>query len=125
MTKKPSILLVEDDSFLIDIYQKKLESSGFKLKIAEKGDIALEMLAKEKPDLVLLDIVLPNIGGWEILRKLKKDKQFANLKIIILSNLGQKEEVEKGLGLGVEKYLIKAQFTPAQVVEQVKETLGV
>lgn len=115
------ILLVEDDPFLIDIYTTKLKEENFEVVVADDGDKALEFVEKEKPDLVLLDIVLPNKDGWEILKEIKaKNKK---IKVIILSNLGQKEEVEKGLNLGAEKYLIKSNFTPSEVVEEIKKLI--
>ncbi|MBM3257969.1 MAG: response regulator [Candidatus Nealsonbacteria bacterium] len=117
------ILLVEDDPFLIDIYSTKLKDSGFSVEVASDGEQALEKVKAKKPDLVLLDIVLPKISGWEILRKIKSEADLKNLKIIILSNLGQKEEVEKGMDLGVLKYLIKAHYTPSQVVEEIKKII--
>ena len=121
------ILIVEDDPFLIDIYTTKLKDSGFSVEVAKEGESALRKLNEEKFDLLLLDIVLPQIDGWEILEKVKsqksKVKSLENLKIVILSNLGQKEEVEKGLKLGATKYLIKAHHTPSEVVEEIKEVL--
>ena len=140
-----SILLVEDDPFLIDIYTTKLKESGFSIEIATSGEEGLKKLREKKFDLLVLDIVLPKIDGWEILEKIKdqasersegeeedevlfaqqraKSKNLKGLKIIILSNLGQKEEVEKGLRLGANKYLIKAHYTPSEVVEEIKEVL--
>jgi len=121
------ILIVEDDPFLIDIYTTKLKDSGFSVEVAKEGESALRKLTEEKFDLLLLDIVLPQIDGWEILEKVKsqksKVKSLENLKIVILSNLGQKEEVEKGLKLGATKYLIKAHHTPSEVVEEIKAVL--
>ncbi len=118
-----SILLVEDDPFLIDIYLKKFKTSGFDIESAKSGAAALQILKEKKPDLILLDIVLPEVEGWQVLAQLKKDPKFADLKIVVLSNLGQKEEVEKGLKLGAVKYLIKAQHTPGEVVKAVKKIL--
>lgn len=117
------ILLIEDDPFLIDIYTTKLEQSGFRVEIARDGLKGLEVLKKDSPQLVLLDIVLPQMDGWEVLRKIKQDDKFKDLPVIVLSNLGQKQEVKKGLDLGAVKYLIKAHYTPAQVVEEIKQTL--
>jgi len=120
------ILIVEDDPFLIDIYTTKLKDSGFSVEVAKEGESALRKLTEEKFDLLLLDIVLPQIDGWEILEKVKNaPHQYggARLKIVILSNLGQKEEVEKGLKLGATKYLIKAHHTPSEVVEEIKAVL--
>lgn len=121
MSKK--ILLVEDDPFLIDIYTTKLKESGFSVKVGTDGEQALNLAKEKKLDLIVLDIVLPQIDGWEILRKIKSDPKLKNLKVIILSNLGQKEEVEKGINLGATKYLIKAHYTPSQVVEEIKKVL--
>lgn len=116
------ILLVEDDPFIIDIYKTKLESAGFLVEIAVNGQEALEK-SVERPDLILLDIVLPSIDGWEILKTLKEDKKLNLIPVIILSNLGQKSEVEKGLKLGAKKYLIKAHYTPSQIVDEIKNFL--
>lgn len=118
-----SILLVEDDPFLVDIYTTKLKEGGFEVDVASDGAEALKKLKEQKPDLLVLDIVLPYIDGWALLRKIRKEPTFKNLKIIILSNLGQKEDVEKGMRFQIEKYLIKAHFTPRQVVEEIKKSL--
>ena len=115
-----TILLVEDDPFLIDIYTTKFKEAGFNVEVASDGKEGLRKLNEEKFDLLVLDIVLPQIDGWEILRKIKNLK---DLKIVVLSNLGQKGEVEKGLKLGATKYLIKAHYTPSQVVDEIKEVL--
>jgi len=133
-----NILLVEDDPFLIDIYTTKLREESFSIEVATDGKEGLKKLREKKFDLLVLDIVLPKIDGWEILEKLKTElpkeakvkmrtkfsSPIKNLKIIVLSNLGQREEVEKGLKLGATKYLIKAHYTPSEVVEAVKEVLG-
>jgi DNA-binding response OmpR family regulator len=116
------ILLVEDDPFLIDIYSTKLTESGFKVFISKDGALVLEAAKKNKPDLIVLDIVLPHIDGWQILKQIKED-ELKEMKIIILSNLSQKEEVEKGISLGADKYLIKSDFTPSQVVKEIKKLL--
>ena len=118
-----TILLIEDDPFLIDIYSTKLKEAGFTIEVAIDGEEALRKVKEKNPDLVVLDIVLPQIDGWEILKKIKSEDKFRNLKIIILSNLGQKEEVEKGISLGATKYLIKAHYTPSQIVEEIKKVL--
>ena len=112
------ILLVEDDEFLIDIYKTKLEESRFEVVVESDGAKAVETIKKEKPDLVLLDIVLPNEDGWCILRDLRSTGG-EKTKVVVLSNLGQKEEIEKGLSLGASLYLIKAHYTPSQVVKEI------
>ena len=117
------ILLVEDDPFLIDIYTTKIKEFGFMIDIVQDGDDALRKIKEEPPDLVLLDIVLPTVNGWEILKEIRRSNHLKNLKVIILSNLGEKREVERGLKSGADKYLIKAQYTPSEVVEEIKNLL--
>jgi len=114
------ILLVEDDPFLIDIYTTKFKEMGFAIDIASDGSQAIRKMKEKKPDLVLLDIVLPHVDGWEILEKIREDKDLKDLKVVILSNLGQKSEVDKAFALGATKYLIKAHYTPSEIVEEVK-----
>lgn len=118
-----SILLVEDDPFLIDIYTTKLKEVGYSVDVADDGEEALNKIKEQKPDLILLDIVLPSINGWEILRRIKKDEELKNLKVIILSNLAEKEEVEKGMNCGAEKYLVKAHYTPTEVIKEITKIL--
>ncbi|OHA63470.1 MAG: hypothetical protein A3E07_01005 [Candidatus Wildermuthbacteria bacterium RIFCSPHIGHO2_12_FULL_45_9] len=118
------MLLVEDDPLLIDIYTTKLKESGFEVKVIEDGADVLTHMKKEKPDLVLLDIVLPHQDGWEILRQAQEDPETKDMKIVVLSNLGQQEEINKGLQLGAVKYLIKAHYTPSEIVEEIKAILA-
>ena len=118
-----TILLVEDDPFLIDIYSTKLKEAGFIVEVARDGEEALIKVVDLMPDLILLDIVLPTVNGWEILKEIKKDVNLRNLKVVILSNLGEKEEVDKGLKAGAFKYLVKAHYTPSEVVKEIKEIL--
>src|SRR3989344_5557530 len=117
------ILLVEDDQFLIDIYSTKLKDAGFEVVVVQEGDGVLSRINEEKPDLLILDIVLPHMDGWEVLYKVKAAEGFKDLKVVVLSNLGQKYEVEKGLEMGADKYLIKAHYTPSEVAEEIKKIL--
>lgn len=117
------ILLIEDDPFLIDIYTTKLKETEFLVEVVNDGEKVLNKIKEKKPDLIVLDIVLPHIDGWELLKQIKSNPEFKNIEIIIISNLGQKEEVEKGIELGATKYLIKAHYTPTQVVEEIKKVL--
>jgi len=115
------ILLVEDDPLLIDIYTTKLKESGFDVVVVDRGEKVLGVVREKKPDIVMLDIVLPHQDGWSVLRQIKEDKDLKSTKIVVLSNLGQKEEVEKGLKLGAAQYLIKAHYTPSQVVQEIEK----
>jgi CheY-like chemotaxis protein len=118
-----SILLIEDDPFIIDIYSKKLKEAGFSVEVANDGQEALKKLQEYKPDLLVLDIVLPNIDGWEFLREIRNEPSLKDLDVIILSNLSQKAEIEKSKELGAIRYLVKAYYTPTQVVEEIKTIL--
>jgi len=116
------ILLVEDDPFLIEIYTTKLKEAGYDVDTAEDGDTAIRKIKEGSMELVLLDIVLPNFNGWEILRKIGSDRK--DIKVVILSNLGEKAEVEKGMKLGATKYLVKAHYTPSEVIKEIKKILN-
>lgn len=118
------ILLIEDDKFIIDIYTTKLKGSGFFVEAASSVEQGIQKLKEESFDLVLLDIILPNQEGWSIFEEIGKDEKLKDLKIIICSNLGQKEEVEKGTRMGAVKYLIKAHYTPSEIVEEIKKVLN-
>jgi len=118
-----SILLVEDDPFLIDIYNQKFKNGGFNIRVAENATKAFQLLEEEVPNIILLDIVLPQMDGWAILKKIRLNKAWDKAQIIIFSNLSQKEEVEKGLSLGANRYLIKSQHTPLEVVKEVEKML--
>jgi DNA-binding response OmpR family regulator len=92
--------------------------------VAGSGDQAFVKLTEYKPDLMLLDIVLPHLDGWEILKKIKEEESLKGLKVVVLSNLGQKQEIDKALELGAVQYLIKAHYTPSEVVGEVKKILA-
>ena len=124
-SNKQTILLIEDDPLLIDIYRTKFKESGFEVQVADSGEKALSLLTKISSSLIVMDIVLPHTDGWELLAVAQKQENLKNTKIVVLSNLGQKEEIEKGISLGADRYLIKAHFTPSQVVEEVRELLQV
>lgn len=115
-----TVLFVEDDPFLIDIYSTKLKESGFNLKIAKSGEECLSKLENEVPDILILDIILPKINGWEVLEKIRKNRKFNHMKIIVFSNLGQRREIERALKLGATEYLIKAHYTPSQMVKEIQ-----
>ncbi|HEX9722349.1 MAG TPA: response regulator [Candidatus Paceibacterota bacterium] len=123
MIQNPKIFLVEDDPLLMDIYTTKFKQAGFDVEVIESGERVSERVKEEQPDLILLDIVLPRVDGWDILRQLKQEEKTKSIPVIILSNLGQKEEIAKGLELGATSYLIKAHYTPSEIVEEIKKLL--
>lgn len=119
----PHVLLVEDDAFLAGIYKKNFDMDGFKVTIADNGDKGLTDAKTKKPDIILLDILLPKKDGFTVLEMLKKDKNTKNIPVIILTNLGQKEDVDRGMSLGAADYLIKSHFKPSEIVDKVKNML--
>lgn len=120
------VLFVEDDLFLRDICYKKLKKEGFNVSIAVDGEEALKMIDNFAPDIVLLDIMLPSIDGFEVLKQIRSHKNEAvkSVPVIMLTNLGQEEDVKKALKMGASDYLIKAHFTVEEIVEKVKSRLG-
>lgn len=116
------ILIVEDDKFLSELISTKLAKEGYEVSIALDGETGLDKAIKEKPDIVLLDILLPGISGFEVLEKLKKHEDAAvkNIPVLILSNFGQESKVQQGLSLGAVDYLVKANFTTGEIVEKIR-----
>ena len=119
--KKKKILIAEDDKMIGSMYQTKLEQEGFIVLTADNGAQCLELVIKEKPDLIMLDIIMPQLDGFSVLQELKKDPKTKNIPVIMLTNLGTDEDKSKGEKLGATDYLVKANLTPAQVSEIIKK----
>jgi len=121
-----NVLLVEDDNFLRSICSKKLIKEGFTVYEALDGEMALNKALKIKPDIILLDIILPALDGFEVLSRIRSnsDKIVAQVPIIMLSNLGQDEDIKKALAGGANDYLVKAHFTIEEIVAKVKKLLN-
>lgn len=124
MPSKKTVLLVEDDEFLAELYATKLSLEGLEVTLASDGEKGLKMAKDTQPDLILLDIILPKMDGFEVLSVLKADSATKSIPVILLTNLSQKDEVRKGLDLGAEDYLIKAHFMPSEVVGKIKKIIG-
>ena len=118
------VLIVEDDPMLSEIYTKKFEISGFEVSLAKTGLEAVESAKKIKPDLILLDLVLPEIDGFEVLKRIRQEDSLKEVKIIISSNLSQEDERQKAEDLGANGFITKASFTPQEMVNKVQEVLG-
>ena len=121
---KLKILIVEDDTFLAGIYANKFEREGFEVLLSIDGELGLQSAKKNKPDIILLDVLLPKLDGFEVLEKIKAEAATRAIPVVLLTYLGQKEDVDKGLKLGAADYLIKAHFMPAETVDKVKRVLG-
>jgi len=118
------VLIVEDDEFLLQMYSTKLELEGFKVVEAMNGLQGLKAAQKESPDLILLDLNLPEMNGFEVLSQLKRDEATKNIKVLVLTNYSQKEDIDRCLELGADDYLIKAHFVPSEVIAKIKVILG-
>ena len=116
-------MLVEDDSFLLSMYSTKFELEQFEVITATDGASGLALARSDKPDVILLDILMPKMNGFEVLENLKADKKTNDIPVILLTNLNQKNEVDRGLSLGADDYLIKAHFMPSEVVDKIKRLL--
>jgi len=115
-----TVLVVEDDKYMREVVVAKLGREGFTVVEAVDGSTGLDMTAKKKPDLVVLDIILPVMNGFDYLEAKAKVAAIASIPVIILSNLGQREDVERGMKLGAKDYLVKAHFTPNDLIAKVQ-----
>lgn len=123
ITQNKKILLVEDEDFIRDLYVRQLSKAGFIIKSAVDGQSGLNLLKNESFDLLLLDIMLPGMNGLQLLRDFKLQNPNSQMITILLTNLGQEAVIKEGFELGASAYLIKASYTPDQVVEEVKNAL--
>lgn len=121
--KSKKILLVEDEDFIRDLYFRQLTKEGFQVKTAADGQTGLNFLKSEAFDLLLLDIMLPGMNGLQVLREFKAQNPNSKMITILLTNLGQEAVIKEGFELGAQTYLIKASYTPDQVVQEVKNAL--
>ena len=123
-SNKKTIMIVEDDIFVMDIYQMKVSQEGFKVVTAENGREAIKKLESgAKPDLLLLDILMPYMDGLTFLKKKNQNEKWKQIPTILLTNLSQKEEIEAGFELGAKDYIIKSHFTPSEVMEKINKYL--
>ena len=118
-----NILLIEDDQALAGMYEMKFREEGYEIDVAGDGEEGLERIRSNRPDLVLLDIVLPKKDGYQVLEEIRNDEQIKDVQVFVLSNLGQNGEIEQGKNKGADDYFVKASLTPTQLVEKVKERL--
>jgi CheY-like chemotaxis protein len=121
MTK---ILLIEDEEIMIGLLQKKLIQSGYEVLVARNGLEGLETMKKERPDLVLLDIIMPKMTGFDVMIKKNEDKDLREIPVIIISNSGQPVEIDKARKMGAKDWLIKTEFDPQEVLDKVKKQIN-
>lgn len=115
---------MEEDKFISDMYNDKLKEQGFEVELTTSGEEALEKISEIKPDLILLDLLLPKMYGLEFLKIIKKDPALSQIKVIILTNINLKEDAQEGLRLGADDFVIKAHFTPTEIMNKIKKVLN-
>lgn len=122
MAKK--ILVIEDEEIMIGILEKKLSQASYAVDVARDGVDGLEKMRENKPDLILLDLIMPKLGGFGVIKKMKEDPLLKDIPIIIISNSGQPVELNKVQKLGVKDWLIKINFNPKEIIDKVRKQIG-
>jgi len=118
------ILLIEDEEIMIELLQKKLVQSGYEVVVTRNGLEGLDAMEKEKPDLILLDIIMPKMNGFDVLERKNEDKSLRDIPVIIISNSGQPVEIDRAREMGAKDWLIKTEFDPQEVLEKVKKQIN-
>ena len=122
MAKK--ILIIEDEEIIFTLIQKKLSQLGYNVLVSRDGQEGLKTMRKEKPDLILLDMVMPKVGGLEVLERMTKEKELKNIPVVVISNSGQPVEIDRAQKLGAKDWLVKTEFDPQEVVDKVVKQIG-
>jgi|ETNmetMinimDraft_26_1059896.scaffolds.fasta_scaffold37862_2 DNA-binding response OmpR family regulator len=126
MVKKPGknkILIVEDEPFLVEMYKTRFEQEGYDVAIALSGATVSTTMKENKPDLVLLDLIMPEVDGYQVLQEVKSINSIKDVPVLIFSNLAQEEEIEKGFEYGADDYFVKSNYIPSQIVEKVEKMI--
>ncbi len=118
------IAIMEDEELILNLLEKKLTKEGYELLIARNGEEGLKLIKEKTPDLILLDIIMPIKGGFEVLEEMQKDENLKNVPVIIISNSGQPVEIDRAQKLGAKDWLIKTDFDPQEVVDKIKKQIG-
>jgi DNA-binding response OmpR family regulator len=121
---KGKILIIEDDRYISKMYQLKLSLEGYEVQVAENGREGVDKVKEFMPDIILLDILMPELDGFEVLKIVKSDDATKDIPVLIMSNLGQEDHVDKGMKLGAIGYIVKSQYTPSKVVEKIKSVIS-
>ena len=117
------VLIVEDDSLIAKVYSTRLKADGHQVVVAADGQVGLEMAKSQKPNLIVLDIMMPKVSGLDVLRELKKDVSTVEIPVIVYSNLAREEQISQAKKLGAVEFIAKASFTPQQMVAKIESYL--
>ena len=118
------IIIVEDEEILRNLLEKKLTAEGYNVEVAENGEVGLEKIRGNRPDLILLDIIMPKMGGFEMLEEMQKDESIKGIPVIVVSNSGQPVEIDRAQKLGATDWLVKTEFDPQEVIDKVVSQIG-
>lgn len=124
MQKLVKIAIIEDDAVISEMYRMKFEAEGYDVQIANNGKLGVELVEQMKPDIILLDLQMPEMNGDEALKEIRKHDWGKNTTVMVLTNLGEEEAPKEIRALGIHSYIVKADLTPRQVAERVKEALA-
>ncbi len=119
-----NVLIIEDEEIIRGILQKNLSKAGYNVNTAEDGEIGLQKMRENIPDIVLLDIVMPKADGFQVLEEMRKDENISNIPVIVVSNSGQPVEIDKVKSFGVDDWVVKTEFDPQEVIDKVKNKIG-
>lgn len=122
-SKGPKVVIIEDDQFLRELASEKLDHEGFIVSSAVDGAEGLRLISQESPDIILLDIILPGIDGFEVLKRIKSNDTMKHTPVIMLSNLGQQTDIDHAMRLGAKDYIVKAHHTLDEIIEKIKQSL--
>jgi CheY-like chemotaxis protein len=118
------IIIVEDEEILRNLLRRKLIAEGYQVDVAENGEEGLAKIRENKPDLILLDIIMPKMDGFEMLEEMKKDSSISDIAVIVVSNSGQPVEIDRAQSLGARDWLVKTEFDPQEVIDKVIGQIG-
>lgn len=118
------IIIVEDEEILRNLLHKKLLAEGYSVEVAENGEVGLQKIRENRPDLILLDIIMPKMGGFEMLEEMQKDESISGIPVIVVSNSGQPVEIDRAQKLGARDWLVKTEFDPQEVIDKVVVQIG-
>jgi len=122
MPKK--ILIIEDEKLMLDLLQRKLTKEGYEISVARDGEEGIRVIKEVKPNLILLDIIMPKMGGFEVMEEMNKDKELKKIPVIVISNSGQPVELDRAQNLGAKDWMIKTEFDPQEVIDKVVKQIG-
>ena len=123
-TNKKKVVVVEDDEHISKVYEIKLAKENINAMVARDGEDGVTMITAEKPDLIILDLMVPKKDGFGVLEEIKKNPELAKIPVIILSNLGQKKDQDRAIALGANEYLVKMNYSIQEIIDKVKGYLG-